>query len=139
VLYGLIDPAARRLTLSRAGHDPLILFNPLRRPPLSVLDCKGMALGMDAGPMFEQSLEELDVPLRPGDLLVAYTDGVTETMNAAREQFGPDRLHAVIEEHGHHEAEYVLWRIERALEAFRGGLPRGDDLTIVAVKVKDDA
>jgi serine phosphatase RsbU (regulator of sigma subunit) len=137
VLYGLIDASARRLTLSRAGHDPLVLYNPKRRPPLSVLDAKGMALGMDAGPVFEQTLEELEVPLRAGDLLIAYTDGVTETMNAAREQFGPDRLHAVVEEHGRHEAEYVLWQIERALDAFRGGLPRTDDLTLVAVKVRE--
>ena len=135
VFYGLLDTETRRLKFSRAGHDPLVLFNPRRNPRLSVLDCKGMALGMDEGPLFEQTLEEMEVALVPGDLVLQYTDGVTETMNGKNEQFGRDRLYRLIEEVGHLEAEYVLWRIEKATEAFRGERRRTDDLTLLAVKV----
>ena len=135
VFYGLLDTESRRLRFSRAGHDPLILFNPRRQPRLSVIDSKGMALGMDEGPIFEQTLEEVEMALLPGDLVVQYTDGVTETMNARNEQFGRDRLYQVIEEFGHQEAEYVLWKIEKATEAFRGDRRRSDDLTLVAFKV----
>ncbi|MCO5167093.1 MAG: PP2C family protein-serine/threonine phosphatase [Planctomycetes bacterium] len=135
VFYALLDTQARTLRFSRAGHEPLILYNPRRTPRLSVLDSRGMALGMDEGPGFEQAIEELEVPLRPGDLIVQYTDGITEAMNARNEPFGADRLYQVIEEHGRHEAEYVLWKIEKAVEAFRGGEARRDDMTMIALKV----
>lgn len=135
VFYGLLDTRAQVLRFSRAGHEPLILYNPQRTPRLDVIDSKGMALGMDEGPSFEQAIEEVEVPLRPGDLVVQYTDGITEAMNARNEPFGHERLYQVIEEHGRHEAEYVLWKIEKAVEAFRGREPRRDDMTMVALKV----
>ncbi|MCW8139584.1 MAG: PP2C family protein-serine/threonine phosphatase [Planctomycetota bacterium] len=135
VFYALLDTRARALRFSRAGHEPLVLYNPRRTPALSVLDSRGMALGMDEGPGFEQAIEEVEVPLRPGDLIVQYTDGITEAMNARNEPFGTDRLYQVIEEHGRHEAEYVLWKIEKAVEAFRGGEARRDDMTMIALKV----
>lgn len=135
VSYGLIDTAARRFTYARAGHDPLVLYNPDRRPALSVLDARGMALGMDPGDVFDQTIQERTIGLLPGDLVVHYTDGVTEAMNPRNEQFGLDRLYQVIEENGRHEAEYVLWKIEKAVEAHRGRQPRTDDVTMVAFKV----
>src|SRR5207248_6196975 len=125
----------RLLRFSRAGHNPLILFNRERRPALQIHDSKGMALGMDAGPIFRESIEELELNLRPGDLLVQYTDGVTEAMSPTREEFGIQRLGAVIEQHGHNEAEYVLWRIEKALDAWMAGSPPKDDITMLAVRV----
>lgn len=135
VFYALLDTKTRSLRFSRAGHEPLILYNPERTPTLSVLDSKGMALGMDEGPSFEKTIEEVEVTLRPGDLVLQYTDGITEAMNARNEPFGHERLYAVLEEHGRHEAEYVLWRIEKAVEAFRGREPRRDDMTMIALKV----
>jgi serine phosphatase RsbU (regulator of sigma subunit) len=135
VFYGLLDVGTRRFKFSRAGHDPLVLFNPHRTPPLQVLDSKGMALGMDEGPIFEQTIEELEIFLQPGDLVVQYTDGITETMNHENEQFGHERLYAVIEEFGHQEAEYVLWKIEKAVQAFCNGRGQADDMTMVAFKV----
>jgi phosphoserine phosphatase RsbU/P len=94
-----------------------------------------MALGMDEGPAFEQNIEEVEVALRPGDLVLQYTDGITEMMNARNEPFGHERLYHIVEEHGRHEAEYVLWRIEKALEEFRGKEARRDDVTMIALKV----
>jgi serine phosphatase RsbU (regulator of sigma subunit) len=135
VFYGVLAVKERLLRFSRAGHNPLILYNGDRRPALQVHDSKGMALGMDAGPIFRDSIEELEIALRPGDLLVQYTDGVTEAMNGKREEFGLRRLSQVIEEHGHDEAEYVLWKIEKAIEQWTGGAPQKDDVTMIAVKV----
>ena len=135
VFYGLLDVTTRRFKFSRAGHDPLVLFNPQRDPPLQVLDSKGMALGMDAGGIFEDSIEELEIVLQPGDLVVQYTDGITEAMNHENEQFGHERFYAVIEEHGHQEAEYVLWKIEKAVQAFVGQRAQADDMTMIAFKV----
>lgn len=135
VFYSVLDIKARLLRFSRAGHNPLILYNKDRRPPLQVHDSKGMALGMDAGPIFRESIEELELALRPGDLLVQYTDGVTEAMNPEREEFGLKRLGDVIQEFGENEAEYVLWKIQKAIEQWTQGAPQKDDVTMIAVKV----
>ncbi|MEZ6183981.1 MAG: PP2C family protein-serine/threonine phosphatase [Planctomycetota bacterium] len=136
VFYGLLDVQSRRFAFSRAGHNPVILYNPSRQPPLQVLDSKGMALGMDEGSIFEQNLEEVEVTLLPGDLVLQYTDGVTESLNPVNEQFGDNRLYELVERFGRYEAEYLLWRILRALEAFREGRRPNDDVTLVAFKVQ---
>ena len=137
VFYGVLETKARLLRFSRAGHNPLILFNPSRKPALQIHDSKGMALGMDAGPIFRESIEELELALRSGDLLVQYTDGVSEAMSPTREEFGIERLGGVIEEYGHNEADYVLWRIEKALDEWMAGSPPKDDITMLAVKLLD--
>ena len=56
-------------------------------------------------------------------------------MNHENEQFGHERFYAVIEEHGHQEAEYVLWKIEKAVQAFVGQRAQADDMTMIAFKV----
>ena len=133
--YGVLDARARTFRVARAGHDPVVLFNPARTPPLSVIEQRGMALGMDEGPLFERAIEELEVTLQPGDLVFQYTDGVTESMNPAGDQFGNERLNEILSTHGHQEVEYVLWKIERALREFRGTREQEDDVTMVAFKV----
>jgi serine phosphatase RsbU (regulator of sigma subunit) len=133
--YGVLEAERRTFRVARAGHDPVVLFNNRRSPRLQVIDQRGMALGMDEGPLFERAIEELEVTLMPGDLVFQYTDGVTETMNPQSEQFGNERLNAVIEANGQHEVEYVLWKIERALRAFRGEREQEDDVTMVAFQV----
>ncbi len=134
--YGILDFERKRLKFARAGHNPLILFNPARRPPLQVLDSTGMALGMDAGPVFAKSLEELEIALRAGDVLLQYTDGVPESMNHDREEFGLERLYGAVERFGKEEVEYLLYQIERAIADFREGARQKDDITMVAIKVQ---
>ncbi|MGE0709435.1 MAG: PP2C family protein-serine/threonine phosphatase [Planctomycetota bacterium] len=133
--YGVLDLGKRRFRFARAGHNSLILYNPARTPPLQVIGQKGMALGVDAGPLFEKTLEELEVTLEPGDLVFQFTDGVSETLDEEGEQFGEERLCEVIAAHGHHEVEYVLWKVERALDAFRGAAEQADDVTMIGFKV----
>lgn len=135
VFYAILDTTRRTLRFSRAGHNPLILFNPARTPRLQVLDSKGMALGMDAGPIFQQSIEEVEVRLEPGDVVFQYTDGVVESMNHEKDEFGLERLYAVIEQYGHHETEYLLYQVEKAISDFREGARQKDDVTMVAIKV----
>jgi serine phosphatase RsbU (regulator of sigma subunit)/rubredoxin len=135
VFYGILDLRTRALRFSRAGHNPVILFNPARTPRLQVLDSKGMALGMDAGAIFQQSIEEVEVRLEPGDLVFQYTDGVVESMNHEKEEFGLERLYATIEQYGQDEAEYLLYQIEKAIQDFREGARQKDDVTMVAIRV----
>ncbi|GIW72108.1 MAG: hypothetical protein KatS3mg102_1650 [Planctomycetota bacterium] len=135
VLYGVLDTRARVFRFARAGHNPLVLFNPARTPRLQVVDCKGMALGMVAGSEFFHAMEEVEIRLLPGDLLFMYTDGVTESMNHDGEEFGAARLHEVIARYGAEEAEYVLYQVEKAVHDFREGARQRDDMTMLAIKV----
>ncbi|MBI4576005.1 MAG: PP2C family protein-serine/threonine phosphatase, partial [Planctomycetes bacterium] len=133
--YAVVDMAARRLCFARAGHTPLILFNPHRERPVSVINARGMVMGMDQGAPFDDALEEGNITLKGGDLLVQFTDGVLETMNEAREEFGFARIVRAVERYGGRDVAYLLGSMERHLDAYRGQVPQRDDLTILALKV----
>jgi serine phosphatase RsbU (regulator of sigma subunit)/rubredoxin len=133
--YGILDTRSRRFRFARAGHNSLILYNRARSPRLQVIGQRGMALGVDEGPLFERTLEELEVTLEAGDLVFQFTDGVTETIDAHGEQFGDERLAEVISTHGHHEVEYLLWKIQRAIDDFRGETEQADDVTMIGFRV----
>jgi serine phosphatase RsbU (regulator of sigma subunit) len=78
--------------------------------------------------------EEERVHLDPGDLLVVYTDGVTDAMDAGHRAFGRDRLAAVVQAHCHQSATEVAQAIEEAVDAFAGGSPQYDDLTLLVAR-----
>ena len=72
--------------------------------------------------------------LQSNSILVVVSRGLIEA-RSGREEFGLERLYAVIEAHGHTEAEYLLYQVEKALGDFREGAKQKDDITMVAVKV----
>lgn len=135
--YGLLDTGSRTLRFSRAGHNPPILYNPSRDPRLQILDSRGMALGMDSGAMFASCLEELEIQLIDGDVLLEYTDGVVEAMNHEREEFGVSRLIESVERFGMCEGEYLLYKIEKAVLDFCEGARQKDDITMIALRVEE--
>ena len=138
--YAVIDAAARTMTYARAGHTPLIRVpggeNGGRRA--EVLTPSGMVLGLrvDGGERFERLLEEVTVPLSTGDLLVFFTDGISEAMNEQADCFGEHRLTRLIEEHGHLASEELRERILREIQAFVGGAAQHDDMTMILVKIE---
>ena len=95
--YGVIDLDRREFTFARAGHCPLIHV-PGQAPPglrhADVLAPDGLVVGLqiDDGQMFEASLGERTLPLGPGDVVVLFTDGISETMNEAFDCYGEARL-----------------------------------------------
>jgi serine phosphatase RsbU (regulator of sigma subunit) len=138
--YGVIDFAARRMAWARAGHTPLIYrAGSDGAGPVEVLTPDGMVLGLriDDGQMFERLLEEVTLPLHRGDVLVLFTDGISEAMNPESEMFGEARLAELVAEHGHLPAEELRERILREIEAFRSGAPQHDDMTMILIKVEE--
>jgi sigma-B regulation protein RsbU (phosphoserine phosphatase) len=87
--------------------------------------------------VFEQVLEECRVPIATGDVLVFFTDGITEAMNADSDLFGEARLSRLVEEHGHLSSEELRERILRDVQAFVGSADQHDDMTMILVKVED--
>jgi sigma-B regulation protein RsbU (phosphoserine phosphatase) len=79
--------------------------------------------------------EEANLELRPGDLMVAYTDGVPEALNAEGEEFGEERLKELLRESHDCGAEEILARISSRVRDWIGAAEQHDDITIVAMKV----
>jgi phosphoserine phosphatase RsbU/P len=138
--YAVIDPRRGVMTFCRAGHTPLI-FLPgpsLSAPTAQVLTPNGMVLGLSidgAGEKFEALLEEERIDLSSGDVIVMYTDGITEAMNLQSDLFGESRLSRIVEEHGHLESGELRERIMREVEAFVGEADQHDDMTMILLKV----
>jgi serine phosphatase RsbU (regulator of sigma subunit) len=80
------------------------------------------------------SYDEETVGMGPGDILVIYSDGITEAVNPAEEQFGDERLAVVIRDHRQENAAGLMESIIKEVTAFAGGRAQADDMTLVVVK-----
>ncbi|HEX3113232.1 MAG TPA: SpoIIE family protein phosphatase [Candidatus Eisenbacteria bacterium] len=127
-LYGVLDITARRFTYVNAGHNPGFLYR-AAADRFDSLDATGPLLGT----LQTVSFKERTVEIAPGDVLVLYTDGVTEAMNGSQEFFGEERLQEVVRRRKAEPAALVVRGIWDAVREFRQG-DQDDDLTIVVLK-----
>jgi len=127
-LYGVLDITARRFTYVNAGHNPGFLYR-AAADRFDSLDATGPLLGT----LQTVSFKERTVEIAPGDVLVLYTDGVTEAMNGSQEFFGEERLQEVVRRKKAEPAALVVRGIWDAVREFRQG-DQDDDLTIVVLK-----
>ena len=126
------------MTCARAGHTPLIVVSGGRS---EVLVPSGMVLGLrlpGAAGRFEELLEEHTQPIHAGDVVVLYTDGITEAMDADGELFGDDALARVVLSHRHLDAAGIRERVLREVKAFVGDAEPHDDMTMVILKFEPE-
>jgi sigma-B regulation protein RsbU (phosphoserine phosphatase) len=95
---------------------------------------RGIALGLDAGPMFDRSLQEEGVHLAKGDRVVLFTDGAVESMDPRGEEFGDARFQELCWRLATDTSDRFLARVVEALDAHRGGAPQADDLTLLTFR-----
>jgi len=133
--YAALNPATRELTYSTAGHNPPRLLREGRIIPLD--EGAGLPLGI----MAEETYREATITLRPGDLLLLYTDGITEAMPpvvraSGFELFGVSRLDAILQGCAAKSPQACIDAVRVAVAAFcgGGGLPPVDDQTLIALK-----
>jgi sigma-B regulation protein RsbU (phosphoserine phosphatase) len=93
------------------------------------------SMGLPVGLFGGHGYGEGRISLAPGDLLFFYTDGLVEAENARGDQFGPERVEAILTEEHARGIDAVLERIEREVNAFRGTVEPLDDATLMAMKV----
>lgn len=129
LFYAILDVEAHVLRWSNGGHPPPLL---LRASGAQEELAKG---GLPVAMFDNARYATGQVSLRPGDLVFFYTDGVTEAVNAAGEEFGKERLTAVLRRHASRSAREILQRASAALEKHTGGSPQRDDITALALKV----
>lgn len=131
----VLDAEKRRISFASAGHNPLILHRAAEQKTY-FLNPRGIPLGMQLpeGMEFGGQLEAEHVHLQKDDLLVIYTDGVTEAMNPKREQYGMDRFLAFIRDHAALGADEFVATLQEDLGRFTGNAAQNDDITLVAIK-----
>jgi serine phosphatase RsbU (regulator of sigma subunit) len=137
--YAVFDLDARTVTCARAGHTPILAVSG-GRSRLIVPD--GMVLGLrlpGAAERFSQMLKEYTQPLLPGDVIVLYTDGVSEAMNPEGDLFGDDALAQAVASQQRLDPTGIRERVLREVMAFVGTAEPHDDMTMVIVKVDEAA
>ncbi len=129
IFYGVIDPAKHSLTYCLAGHNPPFLGRAMQ-DRVERLPKGGPVIGV----LPKVRLSNAAVTFAPGDVLVAYTDGLTEAFNNQGEQFGEQRLEEVLREHKKKSARKVLDSIQHRLHTFIDGASPSDDITLLVMK-----
>jgi len=135
MFYVVLDSVNRSVSYASAGHNPMILYR-AQSETTYFLKPKGIPVGINTPDqeLFRKTISVEKLRLRQDDMLVIYTDGITEAMNHSREQFGEARLLAAIKRYGHLEAQQFADRLNAEIMEFTGGAPQNDDITLVAVK-----
>jgi serine phosphatase RsbU (regulator of sigma subunit) len=123
------DAATRELKYANGGHPPALLLRASEQT-CTTLDADGLFLGVQN----EADFGEVTVKLAPGDMIVLYTDGVTETRNEVGDEFGRTRLEQAVIIHRSADAETAIDEVFADLQQFAGATPRDDDVTIVIMK-----
>ncbi|MFQ5649218.1 MAG: SpoIIE family protein phosphatase [bacterium] len=137
VFYLIIDSKKRSLNFASAGHNPMIL----RRGSTNqtyYLNPKGFPIGVKLPDKdyFKNYIESETIRLAKDDILLLYTDGITEAMNSRRALFGEERLQKVMSDSGHLSAEDFVESLKETIYSFTEGQPQSDDITLVAIKEK---
>lgn len=129
--YAVIDTASGLMRYARAGHDPPLYC---RQGEVLVLAGEGRFLGMFDG----LSIEEQELQLLPGDLLVLFSDGVTDAVNTAGEKFGLARLQRIIQQHATLGAQAVCDAVFDHVVGFQGTTSQFDDITLQVIAYPKD-
>lgn len=127
--YAQIDAMMGEVTFVNAGHNPPLLYR-ATASQMGRLARTGMALGVEA----EAPLDQRVVSLAPGDFIVLYTDGVTDALNAAGEEFGLERLRQAAQAHAQSAVAEIVAGIKAQLAEFIGESAPFDDVTLVVAR-----
>jgi sigma-B regulation protein RsbU (phosphoserine phosphatase) len=127
VFLGVLDPTSGSYIYCNAGHNPPVLFGKVGDGQLKKLSKTGLILGILENETWKQGRVEL----KPGDVLVHYTDGVTEAQNEDGDLYGAKRLIQCVQTNRGHSAEDIQKAILADIAAFIGHAPQFDDIALV--------
>ncbi len=140
LLVAHLNSKTHQMRFARAGHCPVLHYNAVERK-IHLLQPPGIAVGLDRGEIFNRLLEEYHLDIHPGDVLLFYTDGLTEAMNKKKEEYGEERLSKILLKYHAETPETISKRIIDDVFAFAGKGSLHDDLTLIVLKrhEKDEA
>ena len=129
VFYGVLDPASGDLTYANAGHNPPCLLSGRDGNAVQELDRTGVPLGI----LDDATWQQRAVCLAPGDVLLLYSDGITEAQNAQEAFFDEDRLREFVRTSLGRSARDIQDGLIAEVDAFVGDAPQFDDITLMVV------
>lgn len=132
LIYCVFDLLNNKLVMASAGHPKPILYRNKLKQAEWCETINGMALGIEPGQKYPCTEHDIDT----GDLVVFYTDGLTEAMNDMREEFGEDRLLSLVNMNDFNNASQLNDLIKQAVEFHRGGCEVSDDFTLLTVEIR---
>lgn len=133
MLYIIIHLDTQEITVARAGHErPFVVRHDDHN--VRVIESVGTAIGMTDDETFESLLSEVTVPFRPGDLLVAFTDGINEAMSARGEEWGMERFYEACHAAAAQGPAQLIHNVRERMSRFVGETPQYDDMTLLAIQ-----
>jgi sigma-B regulation protein RsbU (phosphoserine phosphatase) len=129
LFYGVFDAVARRLHYVNAGHNPPMVIR--RDGSIIPLGASGVPIGIFPDSSYEQET----IQLNPGDLILAYTDGVIEALNTAGEEWGVESLRQAARESASRCADEIVHAVFTAMDDYSRG-HQTDDATVVVMRVQ---
>lgn len=126
--YGIIRLDQNKIIYTNAGHNPPILIR--KNGEIIYLKTGGIVLGF----LENQNYKQEEIPFESGDILIAFTDGVTETMNNYEEEFGEDRIINIIRNNNHKTVFEIKEALKDALTDFSDQSLQADDLTLIIAR-----
>ena len=133
-VIALVESSDNSLTIARAGHNWPLYYSS-QNGIIEPLKPRGVCLGIDHEMGFAR-LEEKKLPVNSGDVLLLYSDGITEAMNERNQLFDQSRLESAMKESIHFPADKIVAHINMRLDEFVQSEEPHDDVTMVAIKVK---
>ncbi|WP_138429388.1 PP2C family protein-serine/threonine phosphatase [Fodinibius saliphilus] len=133
---GFFPKGEDKLIFARAGHNAPIFFSDERDATFD-LRSDGYALGMTSSANLQHHMQEKVFHFKSGDSILFYTDGLTEARNEVSEEYGEDRLDAILSVYGSLHAKTIIRKIQSSLENFIGNEKPGDDITFTCVHHKE--
>ena len=138
LFYVILDSKRRIINYASAGHNPMILYR-AETDRIYKLNPRGFPIGLNLGnqKFFQKNISSEKLALDKGDILLIYTDGITEAMNSEREEFGEYRLLEAIKNYKELSAEEFSDALMSNIKKFTKGASQSDDITFVVIKEKE--
>lgn len=133
--FFVINTQDKKVRYARAGHCPVLYYHADKNQSVYFQD-KGVALGMVRNKSYSKFVESHEFSYSPGDIMVLYTDGITEAKNSRGDEFGYDRLQAVLNDKNQEHPGVIQEHLIATLYAFSGTENINDDYTTVIVRFK---
>ncbi len=133
--FFVIDSNQKKVEFTRAGHCPTLYFNK-QEGRAHYFKNKGLGLGIIRNGEYDKYIHTNYFHYQPGDVMLLYTDGITEAKNRKGEEFGYDRLQEILERNQAHDVQKILDNLIEELYAFTGSKTIDDDYTMICLKFK---
>lgn len=139
MFYGILDPATGQMVFTSAGHNPMILYRHAGRLT-EILQPKGIPLAALRGGIARGMLYDEVVQLRPGDVMVQFTDGYSEAFDEEHtEEYGLERIRSIVTQVASHGADAICERLSEDVRRWEGAGPPSDDQTLLIATFAVDA